>query len=215
MRRSSAVVGGAHPHAQDVGAGLLDHVLRRHHVAERFRHLAPVLVEHEAVGEHHVIGRAPARAAGFQQRGMEPAAVLVGALQIHDGVGAAVDLAPDAGETREMHRVLQHEGVGRAGIEPDVENVVDLLPVLVGARAEETLARAGRVPGVGAFLLEGLGDAGVDPLVLQDLGRAVALLAHEHGDRHPPGALARQHPVGLAGDHAGDAVLRPAPAPSG
>ena len=44
-------------------------------------------------------------------------------------------------------------------------------------------------------------------LVLQDLDRAVAVLAHEHRDRHAPGALARDHPVGPALDHAGDAVL--------
>ncbi len=72
-----------------------------------------------------------------------------------------------------MLRVLQHEGVGRAGIEPDVENVVDLLPALRGARAEETLARAGRVPGVGAFLVERLDDAVIDVRIVQDLDRAV------------------------------------------
>ena len=33
------------------------------------------------------------------------------------------------------------------------------------------------------------------------------LLADEHRDRHAPGALARDHPVGLAVDHAVDAVL--------
>ena len=105
---------------------------------------------------------------------MEPAAVLVGAFQIHHGVAAAVDLALDAGELREMHRVFQHEGVGGAGIEPDVENVVDLLPAFVGAlRPEEALARAGGEPGVGAFGLEGLDDAHFDLGVLQDLDRAV------------------------------------------
>ena len=36
-------------------------------------------------------------------------------------------------------------------------------------RAEEALARAIHVPGVGAFLFEGVGDALVDGLVLQDL----------------------------------------------
>ena len=104
--------------------------------------------------------------------------------------------------------IFQHEGVGRAGIEPDVENVVDLLPVLVGA-ASRGSARAAPacVPGIGAFLLEGVGDALVDRVVLQDFGRAVGLLAHEHRDRHAPGALARDHPVGPALDHAGDAVL--------
>ena len=80
------VVRRAHPHAQDVGAGLLHHVLRRDRVAERLRHLAPVLVEHEAVRQHHVERRDAARAAAFQQRGMKPAAMLVRAFQIHHGV---------------------------------------------------------------------------------------------------------------------------------
>ena len=81
------------------------------------------------------------------------------AFEIHHGVVAAVGLALDAGERREMHRVLQHEGVRRAGVEPDVENVVDLLPGVVGDLAEKALARAGGVPGIGALGLEGLDDA--------------------------------------------------------
>ena len=60
------IIGGAHPHPQDIGARLLDHILRRGDVAERLRHFAAVLVEHEAVGEHDVERRASARAAGFQ-----------------------------------------------------------------------------------------------------------------------------------------------------
>ena len=43
--------------------------------------------------------------------------------------------------------------------------------------------------------------------IVEDLDRAVALLPDEHRDRHAPGALARDHPVGAAVDHAGDAVL--------
>ena len=123
-------------------------------------------------------------------------------------------LALDAGKAGEMHRVFEHEGMRRAGIEPDVENVVDLLPVLVGERPEKTLARAVGVPGVGAFLFESVRDARIDLFVLQDFDRAVALLAHEHRDRHAPGALARDHPVGPALDHAGDAVLALIAAPS-
>ena len=41
-----------------------------------------------------------------EQRGLEPAAMLVGAFEIHDGVRAAVLLALDAGEAREMLRRL-------------------------------------------------------------------------------------------------------------
>ena len=122
------VVGLADPQPQNVGAGLLDDVLRLDAVLQRLRHLAAVLVEREAVGQHHVERRIAARAAGFEQRGLKPAAVLVGAFEIHHGVGAAVALAPDAGEAGKVLRVFQHEGMGRAGIEPDVENVVDLGP---------------------------------------------------------------------------------------
>ena len=60
------VVGAHGPDPQDLCAGLADHILRRHHIAERLRHFAPVLVHYEAVGDHGVIRRAAARAARFQ-----------------------------------------------------------------------------------------------------------------------------------------------------
>src|SRR4051794_18932203 len=138
---------------------------------------------------------------------MKPAAVLVRAFQIHDGVLAAALTTADARKCREMARVFEREGVRRARIEPDIENIVDLLPRLVREAAEETLARAGRVPSVGALGLERIADALVHRLVLQDFDRAVALLAHEHRDRHAPGALARDDPVGTVFDHPIDAVL--------
>ena len=132
--------------------------------------------------------------------------MLVGPFEIHHGIAATIDRALDAGEAGEVRGIFQHEGVRRAGIEPDVADVVDFLPFLVGKRAEEAFARTVHVPGVGAFLFKGIRDALVDVSVLQDLGGAVALLAHEHRDRHAPGALARDHPVGLAVDHAVDAI---------
>ena len=65
-----------------------------------------------------------------------------------------------------MLGVLEHEGVRRAGIEPDVEQVVDLVVVVgVVVGAEEARLRAFREPRVGAFLLEGVGDARVDGFV--------------------------------------------------
>ena len=85
----------------------LDHVLREGLVAERLRHLAALLVEREAVRQHDVEGRAAAGAAAFEQRRLEPAAVLVGAFQIHHLVVAAVALALDAGEAGEVDRVAR------------------------------------------------------------------------------------------------------------
>ena len=76
-------VGVHHPQAQDVGAHLVRDLLRRGDVAERLAHLAAVLVEHEAVGQHRPERRRAAGADCLQQaRGLEPAAVLVAALQI-------------------------------------------------------------------------------------------------------------------------------------
>ena len=162
-----------------------------------------MLVEHEAVGQHGVVGRAAAGAAGLEQRGVEPAAVLVGAFEVHHRVGTAVADPVQACERGEGLRILQREGVGRARIEPDVEHVVDLAPVLAGTLPEEALAGALGVPGVGALGGEGCEDAGVHRLVDEHAVPGI----DEDGDRHAPGALAGDHPVRAVGDHAGDAGL--------
>ena len=117
FRADALVVGiidAGDPEPQDVRARLLDHVLREGLVAERLRHFPPLLVEREAMRQHDVERRAPARAAAFEQRGLEPAAMLVGAFEIHHLVVAAVDGALDAGKAGEMERVLEHVGMGRA-----------------------------------------------------------------------------------------------------
>ncbi len=213
-------VGRGHPKAQDVGAGGLHHILGRQRVALRLRHLLlALLVEDEAVGQHDVVGRARTRAAQFQKRGLEPAAVLVGALQIHDLILAAVALALDAGEPGEVLGIVEHEGMRRSGIEPNVEDVAHLLPGgrIVDEAVEKALFGAFGKPHVGALVGEGVGDALDQLLRLGELGRGdhlAGLGIAEHGDRHAPGALARDDPVGTPFDHAADAVLAQIPAPT-
>ncbi len=98
-----------------------------------------------------LVGRAAHGAAGLQQRRVEPAAVLVGAFEI------------EARRPDPVGPVAQREGVGRAAVEPDVEDVGDLFPLRrVEVVAEEPRLRAVGVPGVGALGLEGLADPGVD-----------------------------------------------------
>ena len=179
------VIGGDDPQAQDIGAGLLDDVLRHHRVAEGLRHLAPLLVHGEAMGDDGVVGRAAARAAAFQQRGMEPAAMLVGPFQI------------DVRRPFQVRAVLQREGVRRAGIETHIEDILDHDPGFVGSRPEEPLARAFGEPGVRALGLESLCDALVDRFVLQH----GAVLVHEDADRHAPCPLTGKHPVRPLLDH--------------
>ena len=186
------IVHARHPQAQDVGARGADDVLREGLVPQRLGHFAAALVEREAMGQHDVEGRATARAAAFEKGGLEPAAMLVGAFEIHHRIRAAVDAATDAGQSGKVHGVFEDVGVGAAGIEPDFDQVIDLV-VVVGMApcAQEPLLRALGEPGVGAFLFIGLGDSGVHFLVEKDF---VPALAHENRQRHAPGALPREAP---------------------
>ena len=168
-------------------------------VAERLRHLAAVLVEREAVGQHHVERRTPrvpqdSSSEDWNQPRCwsEPSRYITvsgppsrlrwmparpGKCSGSSSTKACVE--PESNQTSRMSSTFAHS-----------------LALYSGSR--KRARRAGGVPGVGAFLLEGVGDALVDALVLEDFDRAVVVLAHEHGDRHAPGALARDHPVGLA-----------------
>jgi hypothetical protein len=92
--------------------------------------------------------------------------VLVGAFEV------------ERGGAHPVGAVAQREGVGGAGVEPDVEDVGDLvvgLRVVVGG--EEAELRALGEPGVGALGLEGRDDAGVDAGVAQDEVGVVGLRA--------------------------------------
>ena len=98
---------------------------------------------------------------------------------------------------------FEDEGMGAARIEPDVENVGDHLVIVVIVCGTEEFGLARLVPGIDAFFAHGGDHAGVHVCILQIFARAVL---HEQRDRHAPGALAGQHPVGAALDHRTDAV---------
>ena len=72
--------------------------------------------------------------------------MLIRAFEIQDFVLAAVTLAMNSRETRKVLWIVQREGMGRARIEPDIEDVVDLfvfVRVVIGA--EEARGRRARV----------------------------------------------------------------------
>ena len=152
-------------------------------------------VHHEAVRQQAVVGRATIERAGGQQRGMEPAAVLVGALEVE--VGRPLALAGVA--------AAQHRPVRRAGIEPDVERVAHL--VVLCCLGAQQLGRVEPEPGIDALLLDALRH------LLEQFRRArmqlSGLLVQEEGDRHAPVALARDAPVRAVGDHGVQARLAP------
>ena len=171
------------------------------HVAERLRHLAPVAVDDEAVGQHALVGRRVARADRLEQRGVEPAAVLVGALEV------------ELGRPAQLGARLEHGGVAAARVEPDVEDVGLLAEALAAAlraaraRGQE-LARGARVPLVGAVASRKI--AATCSTSRSSSRSGLAARAVERDDRHAPDALARDAPVRAVRDHVVDALLAPA-----
>ena len=87
-----------------------------------------------------------------------------------------------------MFGVLQDEGVRRTRIEPDFDQIVDLVVgVDVVLCAKEPLLRSLSEPGVGAFPFVGVGDPCIHLFVEQNF---VAVLADENRQGDAPGALA-------------------------
>src|SRR5690606_7154832 len=125
--------------------------------------------------------------------GLEPAAVLVRAFEI------------EVGRHTMPFPVLQHGGVGYARVEPDVENVSDLL-VLVRLVAQQLLGIE-LAPGIDTLLLHAQSDL-LYQLQRARVGLAGALI-HEPRDGHAPEALAGNAPVGAVAHHALDSGLAP------
>ncbi len=134
-----------------------------------------------------------------QQRGLEPAAVLVKTLEIHC-------CGP------EVLVLLHGSKVGGTGVEPTVQSVLFLREPLVTAavRADEALgqdlARVTLKPGIGAVFAKELGDRG-DTFVRNDGLAAVGAI--ENRDRQTPLALAGDTPVAALADHGLHAVDTP------
>ena len=100
---------------------------------------------------------------------------------------------------------LEHAGMRHPGVKPDVERVGDLF-VMRGIVTEQ-ITRLQVEPGLNALTLDALRH-----LLDQSHGIRVqfaGLPVDEEGDRHTPGALTRDAPVGAVLDHALDARLAP------
>ena len=97
------VVHRAHPEPQHISAvgrllllvlAPLDDHHRVDHIAEGFAHLSPLLVEGETMGEHAFVGGMAVDGHGGEQRALEPAAVLIGSLEVEvGGVAERLSLA--------------------------------------------------------------------------------------------------------------------------
>ena len=146
--------------------------------------------------------RAAPRAQADEQRALEPAAVLIAALEV------------EVGRPRQLRAERQHRLVARTRVEPHVEDVALPLELRAAARrarqsvGDELLDRP-FVPGVGAVDVEDPGGA-LDERRRQE--RLAALRAVDRRDRHAPGPLPRDAPVGTVRDHVRRGARGPRPA---
>ena len=146
------------------------------------------------------VGGAAAEGDGGEQRGVEPAAVLVAAFEVEVGGPVQVGVDVEDGEP------------ACAGVEPDVEDV------RLFAERGAAAVSAGRSGGKQSRRRRVVCQASAPSwskrstmLLLSAVidERLVALLAEEDGDGHAPDALAADAPVGAGGDHVGDALFAP------
>src|SRR3546814_10124968 len=100
--------------------------------------------------EDGLIRRLTARAAAFEQRRLEPAAMLVAAFEIEVGAVRAAVVADERGPAP----AFEHEGMGAARIEPDVENIDDALVIGGVIGVAQIFLRARVAPCVDAALAD-------------------------------------------------------------
>ncbi len=192
------------PEADHIRAELIDDVGGIDTVAEGLVHGLALTVHSPAVGQALAVGSAlPQRADSNQQRGLEPAAVLVAALHVHGG-------GPEA--LIALHGAV----VGRAGVKPAVKSVgffreVDTAAVGALEALWQQLRSVHIKPCVAALLFEDTGN-GLDSLVSAD--GLMAILAVEHGDGQTPAALTGDAPVAALADHGAHAILAPGRQPA-
>ena len=154
---------------------------------------ARVDIHHESVGEHGAVGGFFVQRDGGHERTLEPAAVLIGRLEVE--VGGEGEFGP-----------LAQDGlVAEAGINPDIERVI----AARGAGGETDEVRPSGIvefePRVGSFFRKNLGDF-VDDGGVEDW---LVFVVVENRKRHAPGALARDAPVGAGFHRAANAVAAP------
>ena len=104
-------IGTHDPEPDNFSPHLLDHLVRVNDVPHRLRHLLPLLVEGEALGNDSLVRSLAGANHTGDQAGVEPTTVLVRPFQVEVGwVGQVVPFG-------------QHSLVGGTGVEPHVHDV--------------------------------------------------------------------------------------------
>ena len=158
-----------------------------------FRKLLLVLVDDEAVSHHRLVRSGSAIRDAEHERALEPSAVLVGGFEI------------EVRRRVELGMLVEHRRVRAAGIDPHIERVAAFFHACGQAETAGEFGIALFEPEVGAFAFDRIGDL-ARKLCRED---RLAIGAKENRQRHAPGALTRDAPIGPRLDRAIDAVAAP------
>ena len=194
------VIGRSHPQTQNIRAVLVDNVRRVNTVAQGLTHLLALTVYGPAVGDDLLKGRRLPGGYAGEQRGLEPASVLVGTLQVH------------ICRPLQIRALFKHRGMAGAGVEPHIHNVAffvkALLCAAVGALIilRQEIFRLVGEPGVRAFLTKDLRYP-QHQIFIHDLLAAVFTI--KYGNGHTPLTLTGDAPIGALLDHGLHTVLAP------
>ena len=193
------IIGGSSPQANDISAILLDNILRNNNIAHGFGHLAAFAVNNIAMSQNGFIRSLTGNGNGGQEGGLEPAAMLVAAFQIHVNGPA------------QLRTLCSYCHMGGAAVEPNVHDIGFLVEMVVTAfRAYSTsgqqLFSAMSPPCIGAFLFKPVSNSIDGSFVNQML---TALVAVENGNGHAPNTLTADAPVMAVANHVVDALLAP------
>mmetsp|Transcript_12092 Transcript_12092/g.17482 ORF Transcript_12092/g.17482 Transcript_12092/m.17482 type:complete len:349 (-) Transcript_12092:1650-2696(-) len=202
----SRVVHRGNPKAQDIGTkgrllllvlAALNNEPGVNDVAERLGHLEPLLVEHEPVRKHSLVGCNAVGSNRREQRRLEPPAMLVRALQIHVGRVRECLTPPP----------LFGDAIPRgARIKPHIHRVLTSLPQmgLVLVRRRQQILDGKFPPTIGAALGHNITDI-VDTLLREQ--RLAGLLVVKDRNGHTPGTLPGDAPIRAPRNHRCDPVL--------
>ncbi len=186
---------GGNPEPQQVGAPAFDDFVGIQSVAKRLRHRLAFFVERPAVRDYAAKRRFVLDARGHEKGAVEPAAILVRALEVN--------------VSRPL-RTLQDRQVRGAGIEPHVENIVFLAPLCRTAGAlcsgRQKLVWRVLIPRIGALFFKPTHNVAQSAEIFQACSARVAI---ENDNGHAPKALARDAPVRAFLDHFVHAVFAP------
>src|SRR5215469_15498646 len=92
----------------------------------------------------------------------------------------------EIGGPSELRPLFEHKGVGRARIEPYLDDIRDLLPLAGVVSVAKKFGRIGREPDICSRLLDRGSDSFDDNWVAQ---RLTGFAVSKHCNRHAPGTL--------------------------